>query len=98
MENKKNQHIRPIKSFTFPIENMRVLDYCRSKSGIYAVENTKTGDLYIGSAVTGEVKASKGLYKRYRAHLVEGKSPSKRLREDIANEGIEQFSFHVLET
>lgn len=62
------------------------------KSGVYRIQNIKTGNFYIGSTID--------LYKRYARHRYVLKNELKeniRMHEDFIKHGLESFIFGVIE-
>jgi group I intron endonuclease len=61
-------------------------------SGIYAIKNTKTGDIYIGSSVTVHQR-----WYSHRSHLRRGIHHSPKLQRAWKKYGEDAFSFDILE-
>lgn len=60
------------------------------KAGIYGIFNIKTGDFYIGSAITNK------FYSRFYKHLIKGIG-SKYVYNSVKKYGLENFAFVILE-
>jgi group I intron endonuclease len=60
------------------------------KAGIYGIFNIKTGDFYIGSAITNK------FYSRFYKHLIKGIG-SKYVNNSVKKYGLENFAFVILE-
>jgi group I intron endonuclease len=69
-------------------ENIKI--ETRKKTGIYGIFNIKTGDFYIGSAITNK------FYSRFYKHLIKGIG-SKYVFNSVNKYGIENFAFVILE-
>lgn len=61
-------------------------------SGVYAITNTITDRVYVGSSIDIE-----GRWRLHRAQLRSGNHPSLAIRRDCAEYGSEAFTFEVLE-
>jgi len=69
-------------------ENIKI--ETRKKAGIYGIFNIKTGDFYIGSAITNK------FYSRFYKHLIKGIG-SKYVYNSVNKYGLENFAFVILE-
>jgi len=69
-------------------ENIKI--ETRKKAGIYGIFNIRTGDFYIGSAITNK------FYSRFYKHLIKGIG-SKYVYNSVNKYGLENFAFVILE-
>lgn len=61
--------------------------------GIYAIQNTKNGKIYIGQSTDIERRL-----RAHRKHIFEGEHPNKNINRDLLQYNADAFSTYILET
>ena len=68
-----------------------LIDTCVARSGVYAIRNTATGKVYIGSAINIAKR-----WAQHRVHLSREKHHSRKLQRSWLKHGYSMFKFEAL--